>query len=376
MANIQNLFALADYDINGDLYVLGAEGEVEELLDNNKVYFLPDTPVAPAAQPGRPVVFTQAHATWFLVANGLNSMAGGRTAEEAGRIAYLRYCAVRAGLISYHFQAAAHNVRYNDAVLMDQAAVANLHTLLTTRQADITAMAAALPEVVRRNIEKNFTDIVCCVAFVFRVRGHHYKDDLRARYESLWTNCMHEATTLHLSWQLIATDALHAIMPDVLDIFWRTSAGNARCAGALIKRIDSAPAGCAGVYALQRGLADVMMVFPGIVERVPAAYANFQNIAGQLANSRWGGSVNARFYNVQRIRIDEGTIGALASVVMGIYDQMAPDSKLRDSPALKRLAQIAPATGGAIGLAARRTAQDERMNLLGATEAAPAAAPT
>jgi len=369
MANLGNLFTLTDYDLNGDLFVLGAEGEVEEELVNNTVLFLPGTPAAPANAPGRPVVFTRDQATEFLVANALHSVNHGRTDEEAARIAYIRYCAARYGLISPHFQAAANNVRYNDAHRMSPAEETAFRADVAGAQAHTAAFVAALPEARRVTMERIFTDMVCCVAFVFRVRGHHYKEDLRARYETLWQNCLHEADELPVSWERIATDALHAIMPNILDTFWRDSATNSRCAGALIKRVSSAPAGCAGLYALQRGLADVMMVFPGIIDRVPDAYADFQEIMGRLGTSRWGGSINARFYNVARVRIDEGKIGALASVVMGIYEQMAPDSKLRDSPALKRLAQIAPATGGAIGLAARRTAQDERMNLLDTTQA-------
>jgi hypothetical protein len=157
-------------------------------------------------------------------------------------------------------------------------------------------------------------------------------------------------------------------MPDILDSFWEKCAASSRCAGALIKRFDSAPAGAAGIMALKRGLDDVMMLFPGVVRNVPASYQAFNQIVDTVNANRWAGSVNARFYGSQRLRIREGDVGALASVVLGVYNQLAADSKLVDSPSLKRLAEIAPATGGAIGLAARRATQSEEFNLLTAVE--------
>lgn len=167
-----------------------------------------------------------------------------------------------------------------------------------------------------------------------------------------------------LDWVYVATDSLHAIMPDILDEFWQNSARDAKCAGTLIKRLDSAPAGAAGVVALARGMTDVTMLFPGIVAKVPEAYQEFNRIHNVVQGSRWTGSINSRFYGVARTRVDEAKIGALASVVLGVYENLASNSKLRDSMALKRLAEIAPATGGAIGLAARRAAADERLNLI------------
>jgi hypothetical protein len=193
--------------------------------------------------------------------------------------------------------------------------------------------------------------------------------DFEDRYSTLWSRCLYKPEDLPLEWQFVATDALHAIMPDVLDIFWRSAADNARCAGTLIKRIDSAPAGAAGVVALERGLSDVVMLFPAITEKVPEAYEEFKSVVAQTKSSRWACSVNARFYGVSRARVDEAKIGALASVVLGVYEHLAPASKLRDSMALQRLAQIAPVTGGAIGIAAGRAARDDRLNLISYTVA-------
>jgi len=362
------LFGVDNDDLNGECFILGAEGEVEEKIEKNMVLFPEGFPAAGPGAIGQALAITAAQGNEFLVVNASHSIAVGRTAADAAKVAYMRFLMVKNGLASPDFSPAAHNVRYNHAVRITDAQKDELVAAIEVNEGHKAAIREAIPADFRKKARRAFTDVVCCVAYIFRVRGHHYRDDILDRYVSLWARCLKRDVDLPVNWELLATDAFHAIMPDVLDDFWRSAAEGARCAGALIKRLDSAPAGVAGVMALRRGLSDVMMLFPGVADKVPDSYRYFTEVAGQVENSRWGGSINCRFYGVQRIRVDEGRIGALASVVMGIYDQLATDSKLRDSPALKRLAETAPATGGAIGLAARRTIAHPKMNLLLASD--------
>jgi len=359
-------YGITNEDLNGECFIAGAEGEVEELIEKNEVVFAPDTPAAAVSAAGSVVTFSTLQANNFLTINIAHSMRAGVPAREAARIAYIRMLAVRNGLISPDFNIQTNNVRYNHAVRVTEVQAVALADSDVFTDVNKAAIQASLSADVKKSIRKHFSDMVCCVAYIFRVRAHHYRDDLQDRYISLWARCLHKDSDLPMDWKYIATDALHAIMPGHLDAFWDDCVVNAKCAGALIKRFDSAPAGVAGVLALERGLDDVMMLFPHVVDQVPDAYEYFRNIVRQVGDSRWGGSINSRFYGATRIRVDEGKIGALASVVMGIYEQLATDSKLRESPALQRLAQTAPATGGAIGIAARRAVQDERMTLLGA----------
>jgi len=367
------LFGGNEDDLNGECFIVGAEGEVEEMVDKNVVVFPPGCPTVGPTNIGAALVYTPAQMGDFLIANTAHSIQAGRSAADAAKVAYVRFLAARNGLISPDLSPAAHNVRYNHAQLITDATMVALRGEILGNAPHEAAIRAAVTGDFKRQARRAFTDIVCCVAYIFRVRGHHYRDDILDRYVSLWARCLKRDSELPASWELLATDALHAIMPDVLDKFWAEAAAGAHCAGALIKRLDSAPAGVAGVMALRRGLSDVMMLFPGVADKVPASYQYFTEVAGQVEASRWGGSINCRFYGVSRIRVDEGRIGALASVVMGIYDQLATDSKLRESPALKRLAEAAPATGGAIGQAARRTIAHPRMNLLLASDSDTAA---
>jgi hypothetical protein len=108
------------------------------------------------------------------------------------------------------------------------------------------------------------------------------------------------------------------------------------------------------------GLDDAMILFPGFRDRFPDAYGSFISLFHRVSESRWGGSVNCRFYGAQRIRVDEGALGPLASVVMGLFHQLAPDSQLGNCPVLQRLAQLEPVTGGALHQAALRTVKNRQ----------------
>lgn len=365
------VLALSQEDLNGECFVVGAEGESEELISKNVVYFPPDFPAAAQAAAGTPQTITDAQANSFIAVNAAHSIVSGRSVQDSAKIAYIRFLAARHGLMSPEFTKAANNVRYNHSERISAEGLATLLQNGLDTNEKRTSLRDVLSAEAKKNMRKRFSDIVCCVAYIFRVRGHHYRDDINERYVSLWARCLHKDSELPASWEVLATDALHAIMPGHLDRYWETCVATARCAGALSKRFDSAPAGVAGVLALERGLDDVRMLFPGVVNKVPGAYDEFVRIVDLLKASRWGGSINCRFYGVERIRVNEGKIGALASVVLGVYEQLAPDSRLKESPALKRLAETAPATGGAIGLAARRAVQDDRMTLLDTIDQAP-----
>lgn len=363
---VATLFGVVTEDLNGECFIVGAEGEVEEHVDTNIIYVPHGMAVATNQSVGNMQVHDQDQVAQFVLCNMAVDLPAGvnRTLADRAKIAYIRYLAVRNGLASPDFDPAANNVKYNHTERLSEARTQELETAGLASTEIKTAIQNTLTGPYRKLCRRMFMDCVCCIAYIFRVRGHHYKDDFQTRYDTLWSRCLHTPADLPLQWNYLATDALHAVMPVHLDAIWADCVTNARCAGALIKRFDAAPAGVAGVFALKRGLDDVMMIFPGVVNNIPDAYRSFVQMFTRLKQSRWGGSINARYYGAQRIRVDEGSIGALASVVMGVYDQLASDSKLRESPALARLAQTAPATGGAIGLAARNATSDRRLNLL------------
>jgi hypothetical protein len=343
-------------DINGACFIAGELGEVEERRTNRVV--LINNPKQTAARPYEEVAFTAEEGAWFIDRNFLHVKTATpvRTDNEAARIAFLRYLGVRSGLISDQFDPANFNVTYNEAVKIDYAGadypVAAAVITAYPRAAHTphhnvrAAVAAVLTRAVRDELRENFANIVCCVAYMFRVRGHHWLADMDAKYSALWRRCLKGSDNPGLSWELVAHDALHAIIPSVLDNFWVDKANHSNIAGALVKRISSAPAGVAGVIALASGMEDLANTVPGFKIIHKEQYAELDRLVKLLEQNRWAGSINRRFYGAQDLGFMEGRFAGIASTIMAALEQFAPSSQLKNSKALARMAAAAPISGG------------------------------
>jgi len=238
-------------------------------------------------------------------------------------------------------------VKYQEAVQLSQAetnaAIANLPSLAEVN--------ATLTGTYKDNVLKTFTDRVCLVAFVFRARGHHWLDTYRELYSNIWNKCRYKPEQLEISFQEMATLALHAIFPTILDNFWKESADAQKCNGALIKRYDVAAAGTAGPHVLSQGVSDLLMIAPGAKEKLRDQMDYLDTVMVQYKSHRFNGSVNAKYYNAIRVEVDEKQLGAIAATLRAALQNLAQDSPLGDSPALRRIANNAPLTGAVIGKA-------------------------
>lgn len=334
------LFVANDY--NGECFIVGTEGEQEQHAEAHDV-------VIPHGLAYRnDNAYTEAELDLFFRVN-MNSLAAivgdaELTHQNIARIAFLRMCILRLGIYRFNQGAILHNCRYTDFVQLD-----NAQTLAAGMPAWFAGeRAAILAPAWRISVIPKVTNLVCAVAYMFRVRAHHYLDEFQARYNSLWRKCLYNEDNPGVEWRFIARHVLHAVYPDTLDEFWDEAAGNARCAGTLRKRYVCAPAGIAGVAALRKGVDDLFMVFPHIRVRNAVAIAHLEDIENQLQAHRWAGSVNRRFYNGPAIIVDEARLASLAAAVLGACEAFADNSPLRGSQALQRLASNARITQGVI----------------------------
>jgi len=352
-----------DEDLNGDVYILGGDGEVEQKIDLHN-YVFPETGWPDYKGDIRPA-WERKHYITFIRLNTTYLSDAGRSIQVAADVSYIRWLAVREGLVQKGQDAKTFFCKYSEVLDVAPATVSDDKWDAEENKALKDGVAARLTEGRKAFLRRHFADIVCCIAFVFRVRGHHYLDNTQGLYDKLWTRSLHKTEELQVTWEILATDALHAIFPVKLDNYWIACARAKMIAGALAKRIDAAPAGRAAIAAVDKGLSDVMMLFPDVVERVPEAYAELKRIKNVIGNQRWIGSVNARLYGAPNLLFDEGKIGVLASVVHGVYNTLAEGSALLESKALQRVAHTAPVTGAVIGRAALRATQSEKFMLLG-----------
>jgi len=276
----------------------------------------------------------------------------GEKGSDAVLLATLRACAVKHGLVSPNFKPEAFYVKYSETRYGRESETAlEAAKQLVDAHGEVIAM-----------VTKWFTDIVCCVAYVFRARGHHFveKGKYLEYYTKLWAKLRHDESGIQLPWAKIATVGLHAVFPSILDDFWLEASSEQRCSGALVKRINVAPAGSAGPYVLKQGLNDLLIIAPGIKSALAGCIASLERHLELLSAHRFEGSVNARYYGAKRCAMNESTVGALAATIYAAVNQLVEDSPLKSSAALKRIADQAPITGAVLARSMKAIATDSR----------------
>lgn len=263
------------------------------------------------------------------------------------KIGYMRLWAANAGLLYPGVDPSTHHCRYN------QCRVASADEMTQLEEVDLSpgvAEAAVKWAVAHR---KDFVDMTCLVAFIFRQRGHHFMGDLEQRYSQLWRNCQRDEDSPDLAWVNIATHSLHAVFPDALDNFWRHCVENSLCRGALKKRFNCAPAGAALWPALETAWNDLAAAVPGVINRMTDVKADLESAMLQVRSHRWAGSVNRNRYAAPLIDISEEKVAAVAAVALSMLKVFSPDHELTRSEALKRTARNAPIIGGVISSGVR-----------------------
>lgn len=361
------------HDFNGDFFVVGGAGEVEEKVNYQAVWiFRADSAIFSLGV----VVDANAHTAAIERTIKLNywKLRGlpdpDRPAhDDAMKIAYLRTLGLVKGLGDPAANLATHHVKYSDIEILpddhqaatsakDGAAIAAKKDGLTE---NIPDYGDAVNIAWRAATKKKLTNLVCMIAFFMRTRGHHWTEDVEERYCAVWKRCLYEVENIGLNWKMVSRHSFHYIYPDVLDDFWRASVESARCAGALAKRFDSYAAGTAAVGACVAGANDVAVVFPKIRDIIPGAFKELDRCVAALSAHRWTGSINRRFYDGPALTVNEKLLGALAAVILAALETFQASAKLRDSLALKRVAENAPITGSIIATTLNKASQDDRM---------------
>jgi hypothetical protein len=344
-------------DLNGTHYMGLQEGETLVANPLTTYHFPAGTPYANAER--ELVVFNQDQAMLFIRRNAHAIAAAALAANmqinanEVIHLAYLRLLCVRHGLVSPAFLPNNFHVDYTEAVI--DAAPGGL-----VPEPNVTA---ALTAENLRALSKNFYDRVGLCAFVFRTRGHHYVDN--AGYEELikrvWQKCRYSEAELVVHAKAMMTIAFHAIFPQILDNFWTAEVREHRINGALVKRLDSACAGTAGIHVLWQGIRDLTMVAPGIKDRLAAAERYLEQAKIVLDRHRYNGSVNARYYGAERIQFDEREVAAIAATIRAALESLADQAPLLRSAALQRIANQAPITGAVFARAIGKIPEREEV---------------
>jgi len=359
-----------DEDLNGDCFIAGDTGETEEKLVHRIVYIPAGTPTA--SQPLVQVKLSNLQMVDLVNVNyyALKTHVAGISDADAAKIAWIRALAVREGLISEKFRAAMYNCRYSevqivaptDGVTLAAAifAVAPVGTVVHDGAIGSVHQLArvVLDAKTRSDLRKNFATYVSCVAYMFRVRGHHWLADINERFEDLWKRCLKDGVNPGVKWEFIAHHALHAVYPVVLDQFWINMANSGSIPGTLVKRIDASPAGVAGIRALDVGMQDLANTVPGFKHLNKEHYDEVGKFVERLKDERWAGSINRKFYGGTAVDFNEARFGSIAATVLAALNNFASNSPLKNSQALQRMARNAPISGSFVARLISAAAND------------------
>lgn len=367
------------HDFDGTFYLVGNQGEIEEDLAYR--YVLIRQSDANVFQLGRATDLGTAGAAikrtirlnyWYLLSITDEHAI---TPEVARRCAYMRVLGLCKGWGDIQNRPADHNCQYNDVRIVNDNDMVEVPVAVAGRIPDahtdptigrnhtnaIPNYGDAIEVAWRTSVKLKLMNIVCIIAFFMRTRGHHYVDEMMERYIAVWRKCLYDEDNPGISWQHLAHHCFHFLYPDVLDGVWLNACEAATCAGALVKRVNSYPAGIAAIGAVSTGASDIAIVFPAIRTLVPDAFEELDRCEKLAASNRWAGSVNRRYYGAPNIIVDEKKLGSLAAVIVASYDGIVNTAPLKDSRALQRVAANARLTGALISQMIQKAITDDRM---------------
>lgn len=193
-------------------------------------------------------------------------------------------------------------------------------------------------------MKSQFTNIVCFTAYVFRSRGHHFKDTFQADIHSKWQKNTN-AEALNFSpgeHKYYLTYGLHAIYPDDLDGFWSKSIDNGTCCRPFGLRFLCPAAGTAPYFAILAGVNEAVSIFPKLGVIHAEAIRRIRLVCNDLVTKRWKGGINRKFYGGEKLNVKESDFASLAAAIYGTNTAEDHVTQLGKSRSLARVAGNAP----------------------------------
>lgn len=371
MLNVDNVFGADNAQVNGDILEYVA-GHVHYTNAAAEMVMLP-VALTGAAEVGtfEPLNFTKRETGAILILNAytIHVADPAITHDQAVALAYYRYLAIKYRLVSNNYSIADYHVEYNQCMVSNVVAetVDNMYAdnNVAIPQAEKIAISLSITNVLtavnRKAINRMFVNMVCLLAYIFRIRGHHYKADFAPKIEKMWDKTPHAGKEKFASFQHIFTYGLHAIFPSILDQFWLSACDGGWCDDIFIIRRSVYAAGTSVFAIVRQGITDLKLVLPKLNKLLADNIHYIDETCNRLDQNRWDHSINARYYGANTDRLNETPIGIVASLIKSCVEALVSDNPLLSSKALTRAANLAPLSGAAYGNAVKLFIKTERF---------------
>lgn len=180
---------------------------------------------------------------------------------------------------------------------------------------------------------------------VFTGRGHHWKEELQPRYDSLWRACVVEVPAALISWKHITRTAMHPFGMARLAYLYEMWCTNNEVPAALIIRRTAMPAGRAYIGVLKAGL--VQMSSHEWYKIFSNKYSNEIKVIDGASEEIKRDRYRHHFYQTLycRRKGDEKKTDILNDVmklvpfVQAYINVMAADTPLKDQKAVNKLSK-------------------------------------
>jgi hypothetical protein len=183
-----------------------------------------------------------------------------------------------------------------------------------------------------------------CVAHVFRVRGHHYKDEYLNLYEKTWKGTTLDFPDNVLTWKDMSRTAIHSFGVKALERSTRFYEENQALTTNLVIRRDAIPCGAALIGTSYATLSQFQSTpwynnfYDMYSSQIDDLIANYKRVkeAGLSCH------ISCGLYGVPKVAVSTAAAEALAPILVGYINGTPSGSAIKDQKAMTKYSESNP----------------------------------
>lgn len=183
-----------------------------------------------------------------------------------------------------------------------------------------------------------------CVAHVFRVRGHHYKDEYQGLYENTWKGTTIDLPDKVLTWKEISRTAIHAFGVKALERSTQFYENRDVLSTNLLMRRDAVPCGAALVGTAFATLMQLQSApwYATLQQRYKTQIDGLIEEYKDVSTHGLACHINAGLYGLQKFEFRTESAAALAPILVGYINSLPKTSAIQQQRALVKHSDTNP----------------------------------